>query len=288
MRRSVLILAGLLVTITGMTQSSILWKITRNDLTAPSYLMGTLKFMGTEEFYLPDTALTLMKSCEIFAIEDPVDHHAQHELNKELHFPKGETLADHLKPADYERLVDLFEKELGIAPKTFHKKYDRLTPLAISIAITRLSLKEAVRFYDIELLNVAKKAKLRMYSLETAEREAQAIHQISMADQTAALVESINNFEKQKNDFRQLEAAFTANNIEKVFDLTLHPTEDHPLFWNEFYTRRNQEWLPKIEKMVHEVPSFVAVGIAHLEGDQGLLALLAKNGYTLTPVPVRK
>src|SRR5882762_8779264 len=83
------------------SQNSILWEISGNGLEGPSYLMGTLKFIGAKEFYLPKEATEAMKNCVIFAIEDQVDHQAQLELNKAVHFPKGKSLSTELPAVDY-------------------------------------------------------------------------------------------------------------------------------------------------------------------------------------------
>jgi len=267
--------------------SSILWEISGNGLTSPSYLMGTLKFIGEKEFYLPKEATDRMQNTKLFAIEDQVDHHAQHELNKALHFPKGQSLKTALSAEDYQKLVSLFQKEFGIDAKTFEKKYSHIIPLALSIAMTRLSLKENVKFYDIELLAHAKKNNMETYSLEEIGREAEAINKFPIADQAKALIHSVENFEQQKNEYKKLMADYPEGNLEEIFKYTLHPTENNLLFLEEFYYKRNEEWVPKIEKMMKENPSFIAVGISHLESDNGLLNLLTKKGYTLTPVPVK-
>ncbi len=47
---------------------------------------------------------------------------------------------------------------------------------------------------------------------------------------------------------------------------------------------RNKEWVKKLKKIMKEKPVFVAVGAGHLVGDAGLIALLKKEGYTVTPV----
>lgn len=270
-----------------LAQSSILWEISGNGLTTPSYLMGTLKFIGEKEFYLPQEATSRMKNTKFFAIEDQVDHHAQHELNKALHFPKGQSLKTALSREDYQKTVALFQKEFGVDAKTFEKKYSHIIPLALSIAMTRLSLKENVKFYDIELLGYAKENHLQTYSLEDINREAEAINKFSMADQVKALVHSVNHFDQQKNEYQKLMADYPEGNLEEIFKYTLHPTENNLVFLEEFYYKRNEEWLPKIEKMMKENPSFIAVGVSHLESDNGLLNLLTKKGYVLTPVPVK-
>jgi uncharacterized protein len=266
---------------------SVLWEVSGNGLTKPSYLFGTLKFVGEKEFRLPTEALEKLKSVKIFAIEDQVDHHAQHELNKAIHFPEGKSLKTELTPEQYKTVTDFFQREFGINASRFDAHYAKLTPLALSISMTRLSLGEKVRFPDIELLKAAKKQKVETYSLEPIEREAEALRSYAIADQITALMHSIANFETQKNEFKLLVAEYPAGDLNKMFEYTLHPFENNASFIEAFYFKRNEEWLPKLDKMMHEKPSFVAVGVSHLEGERGLLSLLRSKGFTVTPVPVK-
>ncbi len=269
-------------------QNSILWEVSGNGLKAPSYVMGTLKFIGEKEFFLPSEVTDKMKACQLFAIEDQIDHKAQHELSKAVHFPGKQSLKTQLKPEDYKFVQEFFLKEFGISPEHFDKQYSRLIPLALSITMTRLSLGEKVKYYDIELLLLAKQNKLDTYSLESVKREAQALQKYPMNDQVTALLHSINNFEVQKQEYKNLEAAYIEGDLDKVYNYTLHPTENNSVFIDEFYTKRNQEWFPKIEKMMNDKSSFIAIGVAHLEGDSGILNLLKMKGYTLHPIAVGK
>lgn len=273
-----------LVVFESSAQHSLIWEISGNGLTKKSYLMGTLKFIGEKEFFMPPKAAELIKQSEIFAIEDEVDHHAQHELNTALHFPKGQSLANVMTPEDYTKVKDLFAKEFKINAAAFDKKYAHIKPLPLSIIMTRLSLGEKVKFYDIELLLIAKKHDVIAYSLEPIEREAEALNSFSMDDQVKALVHSVNNFASQKAEFKKLMSDYRTADLEEIFDYTLHPLENNPRFIEEFYYKRNEEWLPKIEKMMNEDASFIALGISHLEGEKGILKLLEQKGYKLTPL----
>lgn len=288
MKRLLFLLIGAFGSSISLAQNSILWEVSGNGLTTPSYLMGTLKFIGEKEFYVPKEATERMLKCKIFAIEDQVDHKAQMELNKALHFPKGKSLATEFPGEDYAKVVAFMEKEFNMPKAKFEKELGRLIPLALSINMTRMSLGEKVKYYDIELLLLAKKNKLKTYSLEPIGREAQAIQAFPMAEQEKALIHSISNFEAQKAEYLELEKAFAANDVDKVFELSLHPAEEHPDFAAEFYTKRNLEWLPKIDKMIHDKPAFISVGITHLEGENGLIALLKGKGFTLTPVAITR
>lgn len=47
---------------------------------------------------------------------------------------------------------------------------------------------------------------------------------------------------------------------------------------------RNRAWIPVIEAAATRGPTLVAFGALHLSGDQGVLALLAAQGFTLQPL----
>jgi uncharacterized protein len=268
-------------------QNFILWEISGKGLKSSSYLLGTLKFTGEKEFYLPKQVTNRIKKSDLFAIEDEVDHHAQHELNKALHFPKGQSLATQLTAADYQLVQEFFQKEFGITKSLFESKYATVKPLALSILMTRLSLGEKVKFYDMELLKFANKNNLETYSLESIDREATALNAFPMEDQVKALLHSVANFETQKAEYKKLMADYPTGNLDEIFEFTLHPTENNPLFLEEFYYKRNEEWMPKIEKMMSDKTSFISIGISHLEGERGVLNLLKTKGYTLTGIPTK-
>lgn len=275
-----------IISTAGFSQNSILWEITGNGLSQASYLHGSLKFIGENEYVLHKQIVERLKMSENFAIEDEVNHHAQHELNKSIHFPKGESLATVLSAEEYAKIRNFFQAQFKIPKKKFEKKYAILKPLALSITMTRLSLMEGVKFYDMELLKIANQLKLVTYSLESVEREAEAFNAFPIEQQAEALLHSIYNFPKQREEYLKLEAAYVKGDIDKVFEFSLHPFENNKIFIEEFYTKRNMEWLPKIEKMFSENRCFVSVGVTHLKGKKGLLNLLKEKGYTLTPIPV--
>jgi uncharacterized protein YbaP (TraB family) len=51
--------------------------------------------------------------------------------------------------------------------------------------------------------------------------------------------------------------------------------------------KRNASWIPKLEKLFKQDKVFVAVGADHLSGPRGVVALLAKRGFTVTRVTTK-
>ncbi len=48
--------------------------------------------------------------------------------------------------------------------------------------------------------------------------------------------------------------------------------------------RRNRNWIPIMEDMMANNPTFFAVGAGHLGGEEGVIALLRKAGYKVAPI----
>jgi len=55
-------------------------------------------------------------------------------------------------------------------------------------------------------------------------------------------------------------------------------------FEEELVYARNARWIPALEKLFAKGDVFVAVGAGHLPGERGVLALLARRGYSITRI----
>lgn len=47
---------------------------------------------------------------------------------------------------------------------------------------------------------------------------------------------------------------------------------------------RNFKWMELIPSLIREQPSFIAVGVRHLPGENGMIDLLRKEGFTVEPL----
>ena len=69
--------------------------------------------------------------------------------------------------------------------------------------------------------------------------------------------------------------------IEKIVNTPEFGVEDNQ---DILLDNRNKNWIGKLKKLLPEKSLFIAVGAGHLIGEKGLIALLRKEGYTLTPL----
>jgi len=268
-------------------ENSIFWEVTGNGLSAPSYIYGTVKFIPEKDYFLSKNVKNKLKECEIFATETMLDHHSLRELNKAAHLPHHESIEDLLTAEQYGNLRKIFINQLNVSKTKFELVYSQFKPVVLSTTMTRLSLGDDVKYYELELVKMAKKQGLLTLGLETASREIEAIETFSKENQTKALIHTIANFNKQKMDYKELIASYKLGNLHNTLEYTLHPSENDMSFRSHFYDQRNAEWVPQIEKYMKQSPSFFAVGVAHLADDKGLIQLLRAKGYTVSPFPLQ-
>ena len=123
--------------------------------------------------------------------------------------------------------------------------------------------------------------------LSTIEEEIMAFEQFPIKDQVEALKYTVNNFYQHLIDYKKMaEAYLEAQDLEKVKEETFKATNESQAFKKVYYDDRTMAWLPEVERLIQSKPTFIAVGVPHLVGDEGLIRLLKKKGYTVSPVSV--
>ena len=78
--------------------------------------------------------------------------------------------------------------------------------------------------------------------------------------------------------------AYQQQDLAKLYSFVKEEDADFKFFEEDFLIKRNHNWVNKIKKQINEETSFIAVGAAHLYGEEGLVALLRKEGYTVKAI----
>jgi uncharacterized protein YbaP (TraB family) len=77
---------------------------------------------------------------------------------------------------------------------------------------------------------------------------------------------------------------YRQGNIDALYEMMMDPKYGMNDYANELLNNRNKNWILKIVKESNETPAFYAVGAGHLGGEQGVIALLRKEGFKVVPV----
>jgi uncharacterized protein YbaP (TraB family) len=261
-------------------RSSLLWEITGNGLTQPSYIFGTYHVICRNDFPVSEILKQKITNSGQFygelAMDDPG---LQMQIMTKM-ILTGNTLSSLMGEADYAKASASFQKITGL-PLSMFNNFKPFVPL--TMAIVRTSDCEDVLQPDIEFMGLAKEKKIPILGLETADDQINAINSEPLDSQVTALKQILLNFDSVKHETNNIIAVYKTRNIDSLIAFMRTRGTDSE-FEQNLIIKRNRNWIPVIEKAVALKPSFFAVGAGHLGGEEGVIALLRKKGYVVKPI----
>ncbi|MEP2773434.1 MAG: TraB/GumN family protein [Fulvivirga sp.] len=258
---------------------SLLWEISGNDLSKPSYLFGTIHMICPDDMILSDATKEAVENTEQVVLELDMD---------EPNFmAKAQQMALNKDMANIS--TQLTEEELATVNAFFKKHYSAdLTQLGVMKPIGLMSMiymkgLECPQPASYEATFMQLKGDKELKGLETIEYQLNIFDQIPMEEQLSWLVEYTSDTEKMKTELDFMIKAYKSEDMKKMHDMITSSVQ-FEAYTNILLYKRNQEWIDRIEKLIIEKPTFIAVGAGHLGSDKGVIALLRKEGYTVEPV----
>jgi hypothetical protein len=129
----------------------------------------------------------------------------------------------------------------------------------------------------------------RVVGLETAEFQFRLLYDgQTIKRQAQQLVCELRNRSKLLLDARQLTNIYMKQNLDEMLRLSEETRGDDcdmlPSEVEQMINARNRDWAEKLPAIIAEAPSLIAVGALHLPGENGVLNLLKKQGYRVTPL----
>ncbi len=97
-------------------------------------------------------------------------------------------------------------------------------------------------------------------------------------------MESIRDNDDTVRENDELITCYLSQDLDSLYQLI---TDGEDVISNHqvsFLDDRNKDWIPKIIDMIVSKSTFIAVGAGHLGGPNGVIRLLEKEGFTLTPI----
>ena len=262
-------------------ENSLLWKISGNGLEKPSYLYGTIHM--TCNYKLTDKMANAFAETDQIALEiDMDDPSMQAKMMKSMMMAEGKTMKSLLSEEDYAQLASFFKENTGMGLEMFNT----VKPFAVSaMLISKLVPCNPPASYETEFVKIAKEQKEEVIGLETIEYQLSVFDSIPYKDQLADLVKMAKEgLEESKSEFELLNVLYDQENIEGLMKMMLETDDMTAEYTDVLLTKRNQNWIPVIQQLSKEKPTFYGVGAMHLAGDQGVIKLLRKAGFTVEAV----
>lgn len=270
---------GLILSISTQLFGQLLWEISGNGLERKSYLYGTLHVAPAKEFYLNPNVAKVMKNCDVLALEIVVKLKDAIAMAPMMVLENGKNIQNYLSPEEYARFKDYCLNTVKMKEKKF-KRYDRLKPFFVSSDLLIQQLGK-IKSVEKELEKMAKKNKMSVLGLETIEVQMQTINSMTVEDSYKQLMRDLGT---EMTEFRRLFTEYKKENLTSLLDMMAKSDADTPGFTEAFLNVRNRNWIPVIENLIKDKSAFIAVGAAHLPGDEGVINLLKKQGYELKAI----
>lgn len=262
-------------------ENSLLWEISGNGLEKTSYVFGTIHI--TCDASLSNKVKdALDKTTQVVLEIDIDDPMMQAKMMKGMMMKDGKKLSDMVSEEDYQAIDSLFIKNLGMSVGMLQT----VKPSLLSSMLIPKLLDCPTESVDMELVRIAKEQKEEIKGLETIEDQMDVFDKIPYEVQIKELVRAAkDNLAFDKGTIQTMQEVYKAENITRMLSMM---DEDEESIMKDYedvmLDNRNKNWIPEIGKYAKDQPTFFAVGAAHLAGDNGVIKLLRKAGYTVKAV----
>ncbi len=262
-------------------ENSLLWKISGKGLEKPSYLFGTIH-ASCDATLDKNVLKALDKTQQLFLEIDMDEPNIQSELMLYVMMKDGVTMRQLTNLKDAVLLDAFLQENTGYSMVLLNN----IKPFFVTAMLIPKLLDCEMQSLEAELMKVSKEQKEEIYGLETVKDQMDIFDIIPYQEQMDELMKTAkNNLVDDKKEFQELLTIYNTHDINALLELNLKSKNTMiTKFDNELLINRNKNWVPKIEKAISEKPTFFGVGAAHLGGENGLIMLLRKQGYTVEAI----
>ena len=286
-----------------------LWKISGNGLSHPSYLFGT--HHGTYDilYQYTDSIPELhqaFNACSQFAGEsETTSKPTPAQVGVAIKLPKDTTYADLLNKEDFHFLDSIVRQSLK---SPLNKVYIKPNFLALILGEIEKGKKLVDTGYSQSQID-SMKSQVMDIALEKKAKE-KGLTIVGLEGIFDAFVSEKSNLKKEADelisDLREddeisplsfvntLSDVYRTQNMKSLIDFEVKVdsifrtspklTEIGKRIREDLLKRRNLNWMNKIPELMKAQPTFIAVGVRHLPGKDGLIALLLEKGYQVEPI----
>jgi uncharacterized protein len=257
---------------------SLLWEISGNGLTAPSYLYGTMHVGDKRAHNFSEATMTALHSAQAFAGELNMEEVDQIAILNLMKLDSTEKLHSFFQPAEWQRIETYCNERMHVNPNDF----DGYNIFFLYSLILQSQFKnqkgEAV---DMYFYKEAKKSGKKLLGLEKVEEQMEAITRLNVDEQRKMVLDAVDG--KQSNGDKELKKMlkyYSKGDLEKLAAFS----EDAELgdnFEAALVTERNHRMAERMVPFMRDRSTFVAIGALHLPGEEGVIALLRGMGYVV-------
>ncbi|MGE6352553.1 TraB/GumN family protein [Flavobacterium sp. NPDC079362] len=258
---------------TPKLENSLLWEVSGNGLSKPSYVYGTIHGICPNDYFMAEkTKKAFQKSDKLILEINLSDPNEIAEAQKSS--ISSEPLSKKLTKEQLSKLDSILQKNTGL-------KVKQLDGFTLAAIMGFISIKtfdcETLKSYESDFIDLAKKENKTIGGFETVKGQSSIL---SNAYTDSELIETVGDF--SKTETKKMVEDYKAENL-----MNLHGENEKAMsdkVRKLIIDDRNKDWAHRMPEMMKEESLFVAVGVGHLPGKDGVINLLKKAGYKVKPV----
>lgn len=293
---------------TQLVDAQLLWKISKEDQ-PDSYILGTHHVIPSSIIQDIKGVEQAYKDSEVLVGELDIremDKFTSDPKNSLMLMAPADSLLDQvMRPNSYNSLLELIENEPALlqVPQLMLKSFK---PQVISSLLSiGIAMKANEKLFpgndspmgvDMIFENRAIQEGKKIIGLETMEFQAQLLYNNKSiqksADELSDLVDCIDSHpEAALASAEELGKLYIEENLEGLLKLADEMSSEicpglqmDPKDRKAMLDDRNIDWIPKLNEAMKNNSCFIIVGALHLPGKLGVLKLLKKEGYQISPI----
>jgi len=261
----------------------LLWKISGNGITKPSYLFGTMHLKDKRVFDFSDSVLTKISECQTFALEIHPDTlfetiYQKNNFNKVKKIYSSTYYKNKLSKEEYKKLDDKIKFETGNSLDNIPNQ----SPSIINFLLKQSFKSKAEKhtFLDAYLYYLARIQGKQIVGIEKVNEQIN-INDTSKTEKQISEIKYKLGKNDSEDEIQKLISIYQSGDIEQIYNF-LFPNNDS--YYLKDLTTRNITMAKRLDSIMKNQSIFFAVGAAHLAGEKGLIQLLKNKGYTLSAV----
>lgn len=262
--------------------SSLLWEISGKKVKSPSYIFGTMHLIPKDQFLFPKSLQEKVEEADLLVME--IGGLSEQMKGMQLMMLEEGNLFDFFSEEQADSIYTYSEENLGYTEEQLNLMFGKMKPFVLIQLMTKDAFGENPASYEMSLEKIAKEKEITVEGLETIEEQMALFDSIPMEDQVEMVMSSLRNADSSAVETQKLIDAYLKQDIDALHDYMQQSESNMETFEDDFLNTRNKNWIPQIKKFVKKNKTFIAVGAGHLGGEKGVIELLRKEGYTLTPV----
>lgn len=273
----------LLLVSNAVSHAASVYKVSKGDKTL--YLGGTIHILTTADYPLPEPYETAFKASDklvfetdIAAMETP---DFQVKVGPIMMQPPGATLRQQLTESTWGNLKTFVDKR-GIPAQ----QIQALSPAGATLVLTFTEYKlkgftqEGV---DKFFFDKGSKDEMPITWLESVDSQLALLSSLNQMDPNLLIEYTLKDLSRSDEMINDLHTAWKEGDMDKMTAVGIVEWKrDFPDVYADFLTKRNNAWYPQILDMLKDdTVEYVLVGALHLAGEDGLIYLLEKDGFTV-------